>query len=320
VKGGSGLRADLDGRQIGALLVIYAVWGSTYLAIRYAIETLPTFTMAGTRFLVAGSLLFAWGLMRGGEAPSGPQWLRSLGIGTLLLLGGNGGVVWAEHRISSGIAALLIAVEPVWVALLAPLLLSTARGGWRTVAGLALGVGGVAVLVLDSGAIGADSVDPLGAMAVIASGLSWAVGSLWATRAELPSSRSIAFGAQMLCGSAALLAFGASLGEWGAIRPETISFRSVAALVYLVAFGSIAAYSAYGFLLRTTAPIIVSTYAFVNPLVAVLLGWLLADEPVGRRLFVAAVGILGAVALILRDELLGAARRRVEALAGSEAA
>jgi drug/metabolite transporter (DMT)-like permease len=306
----SGIRAELDGRQIGALLVIYFVWGSTYLAIRYAIETLPTFTMAGIRFFVAGSLLFLWGLWRGGRAPTRAQWLRSLGIGALLLLGGNGGVVWAEHRIPSGIAALLIAVEPVWVALLAPLVLSTARGSWRTVVGLLAGLLGVAVLVVDPGSASAGSVDILGALAVVASALSWASGSLWATRAELPASRPIAYGAQMLAGSAALLLFGGAIGEWHGFEPSAISLRSLAALAYLIAFGSIAAFTAYGHLLRTTAPLVVSTYAFVNPLVAVWLGWLLANEPVGWRLFAAAVGILGAVGMILRDEQLGSARRR----------
>ena len=303
---------SIDGTTLVALLVVYLVWGSTYLAIRVAIETLPGFTMAGVRFLVAGALLFVWGRWRGGAAPTRAQWLRSAGIGALLLLGGNGGVVWAEYRISSGVAALLVAIEPVWVALLAPLLLGTARVSWRAAVGLVLGVGGVAALVLDAGGADPSRADPLGALAVVAATVSWALGSLWSVRADLPTARAVGFGAQMLCGGAALLAAGGLTGEWISIDPASFSSRSVAALLYLVAFGSIAAFSAYGFLLRTTAPLVASTYAFVNPLVAVLLGWLFAEEPVGARLAIAALLILGAVALIFRDEMSSSSTRPQE--------
>lgn len=296
-------RSALGAATIGALLVVYLVWGSTYLAIRVAIETLPGFTMAGVRFLVAGALLYAWGRWRGGAAPSRAQWQVSAGIGALLLLGGNGGVVWSEYRISSGVAALLVAIEPVWVALLAPLLLGSARASWRTVVGLVLGVGGVAALMLDPGGEDPTRADPFGALAVVAASLSWAVGSLWSVRTDLPKARAVGVGAQMLCGGAALLAAGGLVGEWMAIEPSSFSSRSVAALLYLIVFGSIVAFSAYGYLLRTTAPLVASTYAFVNPLVAVLLGWLFAGENVGARLALATLLILGAVALIFRDEL-----------------
>jgi drug/metabolite transporter (DMT)-like permease len=300
-------RTPLAAGVVVALLVVYLVWGSTYLAIRVAIETLPGFTMAGVRFLVAGTLLYVWGRLRGGVPPSRPQWLRSTGIGALLLLGGNGGVVWAEHRIDSGVAALLIAIEPVWVALFAPWILSTARASWRTAVGLGLGVAGVAALVLDPGGGDPTRVDPVGALAVVVSALAWALGSLWSVRADLPGSRAVAFGAQMLCGGALLLAAGALAGEWATIDPARFSARSLVALVYLVLFGSIAAFTAYGYLLRTTAPLIAATYAFVNPLVAVFLGWLVVGEALSRRLGVAALLILGAVALIFRDELGGSA-------------
>ena len=285
-----------------ALFVVYVVWGSTYLAIRVAIETLPGFTMAGVRFLAAGTLLYAWGRMRGGAAPTRAQWRLSAGIGALLLLGGNGGVVWAEHRIDSGVAALLIAIEPVWIALLTPFVLGAARAGWRTALGLALGVAGVAVLVVDPTGSDPTSVDPLGALVVVLSALTWALGSLITVKAELPGARSVAFGAQMLCGGVLLLGAGALAGEWAAVDPARFSGRSLAALAYLVVFGSIAAFTAYGYLLRATPPLVASTYAFVNPLVAVFLGWLLADEAVGGRVGIATVVILGAVALIFRGE------------------
>jgi drug/metabolite transporter (DMT)-like permease len=295
-------RARLGGVALLALFVVYVVWGSTYLAIRVAIETLPGFTMAGVRFLAAGALLFAWGRLRGGAAPTRAQWLRSAGIGALLLLGGNGGVVWAEHRIDSGVAALLIAVEPVWIVLLTPFVLGAARAGWRTASGLALGVAGVAVLVIDPSGADPTSVDAWGALVVVLSALSWALGSLVTVKAELPQARTVAFGAQMLTGGALLLVAGALAGEWSSIDPARFSGRSLAALAYLVLFGSIAAFSAYGHLLRATPPLVASTYAFVNPLVAVFLGWLLADEAVGGRVGVATLLILGAVALIFRGE------------------
>ena len=296
-------RFALSGAAIVALLVVYFVWGSTYLAIRIAIETLPGFTMAGVRFLVAGGLLFAWGRMRGGASPNASQWLRSTGIGALLLLCGNGAVVWAEYRISSGVAALVIAIEPVWIALLSPVVLGTARAGWRTALGLLLGVGGVAALVIDPSGADPTRADPLGVFVVVLSAFAWAFGSLWSVRADLPTSRAVAFGAQMLTGGMLLLAAGLVAGEASSIDPSRFSTRSLAALAYLVLFGSIAAFSAYGYLLKNTAPLVASTYAFVNPLVAVLLGWAVADEPIGPRLWVATLLILGAVALIFREEL-----------------
>jgi drug/metabolite transporter (DMT)-like permease len=298
----SGERSRLGAVALLALFVVYVVWGSTYLAIRVAIETLPGFTMAGVRFLAAGALLYAWGRARGGAAPTRRQWRISTGIGALLLLGGNGGVVWAEHRIDSGVAALLIAIEPVWIALLTPFVLGFARPGWRTALGLALGVAGVAVLVVDPTGNDPTSVDALGALVVVLSALTWALGSLFTVKAELPSSRTVAFGAQMLCGGALLLGTGALAGEWTAVDPARFSGRSLVALAYLVVFGSIAAFTAYGYLLRATPPLVASTYAFVNPLVAVFLGWLLANEAVGPRVGWATLLILGAVALIFRGE------------------
>jgi drug/metabolite transporter (DMT)-like permease len=294
--------AATKARLVPALLVIYLVWGSTYLAIRYAIETLPGFTMASTRFILAGLALYLWGRARGGARPTWRQLATSAGIGTLLLLLGNGGVVWAEYRVSSGVTALLIASEPVWVALLTPLILrGSGRIGWRGVAGLALGLLGVAILVVDPKGLDPTSVDPLGAAVILLSSLGWALGSLWSVRAELPASRAVAIGTQMLCGGLVLAVAGALAGEWGAIDPASFSLRSLLALGYLILFGSILAFSAYSYLLRVAPPGLVATYAFVNPVVAVLLGWLLVDEPLGWRVAGAAVPILGALALIFGE-------------------
>ena len=294
---------------VPALLVVYFVWGSTYLAIRYAIETLPGFTMAAVRFAIAGLILYLWGRSRGGARPTLRQLAASAGIGALLLLVGNGGVVWAEYRINSGVAALLIASEPVWVAVLTPLVLRRRGGiGWRTIAGLSLGVLGVAILVVDPRGLDPTRVDPVGATVILLSSFGWALGSLWSVRAELPPSREVSTGTQMLCGSALLAAAGAARGEWATVEPAAFSPRSVLALGYLIVFGSIVAFTAYNYLLRSAPPGLVATYAFVNPVVAVLLGWMLVDEPLGWRVGGAALPILGALALIFGDHGRGAKR------------
>jgi len=311
--------ASLAPGVVPALLVVYLVWGSTYLAIRLAIETLPGFSMAGARFLIAGVLLLGWGLWRGGAIGTWRQLAPAFGIGALLLLGGNGGVVWAEHRISSGAAALLVAIEPVWVALLAPAVTGAKRAGWKTFTGLALGMGGVATLVIDPGGLDRSSVDLWGALAVVLASLSWALGSLWTVRADLPASRAVATGQQMLAGGLLLGLAGGTAGEWQRLDPARFSLPSLAAFAYLVVFGSIVAFSAYSFLLRAAAPSVVATYAFVNPVVAVLLGWLVVDEPLSWRVAGASALILGSLTLIFREhgESARARRRALEEICES---
>jgi drug/metabolite transporter (DMT)-like permease len=287
-----------------SLAAVYLVWGSTYLAIRFAIETLPAFTMAGTRFVVAGGLLYAWGRLRGAARPERAHWRPAALIGALLLLGGNGGVVWAEHRIPSGVTALLVAVEPVWIALLTPLVVVGARrAGLRVAVGLAAGLAGVAALVIDpTGGVDPSSVDLWGALAVVLAALSWALGSLVSVRARLPASPWIATGMQMLAGGALLLVAGAVSGEWSRVDVASFSMRSLGALAYLVVFGSIVAFTAYAYLLRNARPTVAATYAFVNPVVAVFLGWLFAGEPLTWRVGVASLLILVAVALIFSEK------------------
>ena len=296
----------LDGRNLwsgvtlAALLAVYLVWGSTYLAILYAIETLPTFSMAAVRYLVAGSVLYAWGRYRGGAAPEKKHILPAIAIGGLLLLGGNGLVVWAEHRIPSGITALLIATEPLWIAVLLPLFKAGKSPGLRTFAGIGCGLAGVGVLVAGRGFGG--TVDPVGVVAVILASGSWAAGSLYTLRAASPSSPLVASGIQMLAGSVLLGGTGLVAGEWRTFDPAQVSTRSLLALAYLIVFGSIIAYTAYSYLLRNARPTVVSTYAFVNPIVAVLLGWLVAGEALSGRVALAGLFILGALWAILRDE------------------
>ena len=285
-------------KLVAAFLAIYLIWGSTYLAIRFAIETIPPFLMAGARFVVAGSVLFAVARARGAPPPTMRQWGATTVVGLLLLLGGNGGVVWAEQVVPSGLAALIVATVPLWM-----VLLEWARpGGERpsaTVAGgIALGLVGVALLVGPGRVAGVGRVDPLGAAVLLGASLAWAAGSLYSRRASLPIAPLLGAGMHMLSGGAALLLVGLLVGEGSRVVPETISAKSALALLYLIVFGAIIGFTAYVWLLRVTTPARVATYAYVNPVVAVLLGWALADEPLGLRVMAAAAMIVAAVALI----------------------
>ncbi len=289
-----------------ALATIYAVWGSTYLAIRWALETIPPFTMASARYLVAGSILLAFVKARG--AP--PIALRDLRpaflTGGLMLLCGNGGVVWSEQRIASGLAALLVAVEPLFIVLLAATLpQERRRPSGRALVGVGFGVAGV-VLLVGPVRLGGARVDAAGAAAVLFAAFAWALGSLLSRHFAPPASPLQATALQMLAGGVLLGGASGVAGEWGRFSPGLVSLRSAAAVGYLVVFGSLVAFTAYIWLLRAASPALVSTYAFVNPVVAVFLGWLLASEEVTSRTLVAAVVIVAAVVVIT----LGEARRR----------
>lgn len=279
-----------------ALAAVYLIWGSTYLAIRFAIETLPPFLMASARFLVAGGLLYGWARWKGAPRPSFVHWRSAALIGMFLLLGGNGGVVWAEQRVESGLAALLVAIEPLWIVLLVWLRPGGNRPTMRVVGGLLMGFAGLVLLVKPSPATG--GVDLLGAAVIVLAAMSWAWGSLYGQRAKLPESPLLTTGMQMLCGGGLLFLASLVAGEPAGFDPAAVSLRSVLALGYLLVFGSLVAFTAYVWLLRVTSPVLVSTYAYVNPVVAVLLGWVLADEPLTAGTLVAAAVILSGVALI----------------------
>lgn len=282
----------------GSLLAVYLIWGSTYLGIRYAIETLPGLTMAGLRYTIAGSLLFAWGFAVERARPRREHWLPALGIGLLLMVLGHGGVVWAQHRVASGLTALVIATEPLWVALLATLRKQGPALGGRTVIGLLLGLLGVALLVWRPG--GAERVvDPLGAAVLVGAACAWAFGSLYAATAPQPRSPQLANGMALVLGGILLALAGGVRGEWAVVDPSKFSTRSLVAFGYLVVFGSLIAYTAYGWLVRNAPPALASTYAFVNPLVALALGAMVAGEPLGPRVFAAAALIVPAVVAIV---------------------
>lgn len=294
-----------------ALVAVWIVWGSTYLAIRVAVETMPPFLMAGTRFLIAGSALYALSVRRGdrlGDRPGGAQWRAAFIVGAALLLGGNGLVSWAEQRVASGIASLLVATVPLWMALLDRVVFGR-RLSLVAVLGLAIGFAGLAVLVQPSGS---GRIDPLGAVALVAASLSWAAGSLYARRAPLPSRPLVGTGMQMLAGGLLLVLVGAATGELGRVHLFGISVASMLGLGYLVVFGSWVGFSAYVWLLRVTRTSLVSTYAYVNPVVAVFLGWLFLAEPITARTLLAGGVIVVAVALIVTAR----PARRTEPAAG----
>lgn len=281
----------------GALSIVYVVWGSTYLAIRIAIETLPPFLMAGTRHLCAGVLLYAWAIRRGdvdGDRPGPVQWRAAAIVGGALLLGGNGGVVWAEQTVASGVAALLVATLPLWMAVLGKTIWGEPLSR-VTVIGLVIGLGGLALLV---GPVEGGGVDPLGALACMGASFSWAAGSLWSRRAPLPKRPFVTTSMEMLTGGGMLLVVGVLAGELRTFDPSRFSVASLLALAYLIVFGSLIAFTAYIWVLGNAPTSLVSTYAYVNPVVAVLLGWLLLAEPITPRMVLAGGIILAAVALI----------------------
>ena len=288
-------RTGLPVPLLAALATVYVVWGSTYLGIKVALEGFPPMLLGATRFLVAGALLYAW-TSRSAQAvrPTVRQWGAAATAGTLMLVGGNGAVTWAEQRIDSGVAALLVASVPLWMALLARVWQGE-RLRRMAVVGLFLGFVGVGVLVRPSG----ESVTLLPSLAVLVGALAWAAGSIYMRRAPMPVHALRGTSMQMLAGGAVFGVISVGMGELGTFDPAQVSWRAAGALVYLVVFGSLIAFSAYTWLLRNAKPSVVSTYAYVNPFVAVLLGALLLAEPVTSGMTLAAVLIIAGVALIV---------------------
>ncbi len=294
------------GRIALALGGLYFIWGSTYLAIRIAIETLPPLLMAGGRFLLAGAVLYAWARARGAARPTGPLWRTSAVSGVLMLLGGNGAVVWAEQFIPSGMVALLVATVPLWIVLQDWAGGKGGAPGGGTVLGILWGFAGVGILVTGSEIGRGGPQNLMGGLLVLLGAGSWAAGSLVARYGARPPSAALGNGMQMLAGGGALLAAGLLRGEAASLVPGAVSMDSVLAVLYLVVFGSLVGFSSYIWLLRNTTPAVASTYAYVNPLVALLLGWALAGEPLSARTVLAAFIILSGVLVITTRGTRGA--------------
>jgi drug/metabolite transporter (DMT)-like permease len=281
-----------------AFAAVYIIWGSTYLGIRFALESLPPFLMAGVRFLVAGLILYSINLARTTERPTLVHWRSALVVGALLITIGNGGVVWAELRIPSGIAAIVVAVAPCWFVLFDWLWLGNARPRLMTVCGIVLGFIGLAILIVPGILGSAGSLNIAGIGVVMFGSVCWAFGSIFSKRAPLPKSQPMATGMEMICGGALLVVLGLVTGEAGSFVMSAVSMRSALAWLYLMVFGSLVAFSAYVWLLHKVPAAQVSTYAYVNPLVAVLLGWALAGEKFTASMAAAACAIIAGVVVI----------------------
>ena len=284
---------------LAAFAAVYVLWGSTYLGIRFSMETLPPFFTQGVRFFLAGLVVFAWARARGETMPTRREWGGAVITGAALFVCGTGAVVWAERYIPSGVAALVIATEPM-----AFVLLDSMRRRRRphgiVLAGLALGSAGLLVLVGPGTFFGGERFH-LGACLLLVGGtFAWAWGSLFSRGSRLPSSPLVATAATLVSGGALLALLGVFAGELGRFDPSAVSTKSVIATIYLFVFGSLVGFSAYLWLLRNATVSRVSTYAYVNPIVAVFLGWALAGEPLSPRVLVAAAIIIAAVALIIR--------------------
>lgn len=286
-------------RIVLGFAAVYLLWGSTYLAIRFAVATLPPLLMAGTRHLVAGLILYI--ILRrfaGVARPRLIHWRSTTLLGALFLLGGNGLVSWAEQYVPSGITALIVAAVPFWMVLLN----AVGERRWprlQVLGGLVLGVIGLGILVFPSFRGAPGHVAMLGVAVLLAATFSWAVGSLCAHKVPLPPSTFLGVAMEMLAGGALLCLAGLGVGEGTAVHLDAISLKSLLSLGYLIVFGSLAGFSAYVWLLKVSTPARVSTYAFVNPVIAVMLGWLCASEPLTPRVLIAGTIIVAAVSQIL---------------------
>lgn len=285
--------------------IIYLVWGSTYLAIRVAIDTLPPLMMTGARFLSAGLILYAIARRRTDTSITASHWRSAAWIGGLMMVGGVGTVSWAEQWVPSGVAALLIVTVPLWIAILEWLGFGGRRPDWGTAVALVAGFAGVALLV---GPVGdGQPIDPAGTAAIVLASIGWSFGTLASRTAPAPKNAPLVTTAmRMTAAGVMLLALGMAAGERADIHLASVTTASWLAFGYLIVFGSIVVFSAYYWLLGVVSPTAVATYAYVNPVVAVALGWALRDEPLGWRTVIAAVLIIGAVVLI------AARGRRVE--------
>jgi drug/metabolite transporter (DMT)-like permease len=286
-------------RVLAAFAAVYVLWGSTYLAIRFAVETLPPLLMAATRFATAGVILLLFARLRGDEkGPTRADWRAGLISGSLLLVGGNGLVVWAEQRVPSGITALLVAVVPLWMVLLDWLRPSGKRPPVLVFVGLGLGLAGLGLLVGSDALQGHGNVDAVGAAMLMVASLSWAAGSLYTKHSPSSENGLHAAATQMVCGGACLAILSLFTGEVSHLDLSHASWQSVTGLLYLITFGSLVGYTAYVYLLGHTTAAKAATYAYVNPVVAVFLGWAIAHEPVTLRTIIAAIVILAGVAII----------------------
>jgi drug/metabolite transporter (DMT)-like permease len=287
-------------KLIAAFAAIYIIWGSTYLAIRFAVESIPPFMVGASRFLIAGSILYAWARLQSGVQPTRTHWRDGLILGTFLLGVGNGCVVWAQQDTPSGLTALIVAIVPLLVVLIDWLRPQGKYPGAGAIIGVVLGLIGMALLIGPSALLGAGDIKPAAALVLLLGSLSWSAATVFGRRASVPPAPLLASAIQLLGGGISLTIASLIAGEWTRLVPADIPLRSGLSVLYLVVFGSIIAYSAYSWLLRVASPTKIATYAYVNPVVAMFLGWAFAGEQLEMRVLIAAAIVLAGVALITR--------------------
>ncbi len=286
------------------LITVYIVWGSTYLAIRFAIDTIPPFWMAATRFLIPGVILFAWRRLAGDKSPTKIEWRAAAIVGLLLLVGGNGTVTWAEQLVPSGITALLVGSAPIWMVIIDALRPGGKWPNWQTTLGVFLGFAGIVLLVGPLNIIGTtEPLAPVGVAALLLAAILWATGSLYNRNACLPASPLLGTGMEFLIGSGALFLLGTITGEAARLELSAISARSLLGLLYLIIFGSLVGFATYTWLLRVAPTPLVSTYAYINPMIAIFMGSWLAQETLTPRILISALVIVSSVAIINTSRL-----------------
>ena len=281
-----------------AFAIIYLVWGSTFLAIRVGVREVPPFLLAGLRFLIAGLVLFLWMRAKGTVSPTARQWFSATLLAVLIFVLDYGLLFWAERRVPSGIAAVMMATIPVFMTLSEIVFLKTQRLTPRLGAALLVGIGGVLVLVSRSISFGGSPIDTVGAIALIVAAIGWSVGSALTRKLPLPSSKAMSSGAQMLAGGVLLMITSAALGEFHGFHVQAVSLKAWLALAYLIVAGSIVAFTAYVWLIHHESPTKVGTYAYVNPVVAVLLGYFLGGEGLSLRTIIGTMLVLVSVVVI----------------------
>ena len=287
------------GKTLLAFAIIYFVWGSTFLAIRVGVREVPPLILAAMRFLSAGLVLYGWMAARGEQSPNRRQWLSVSLLAVLIFLFDYGLLFWAEQRVPSGLAAVMLATIPVFTALAEILFLRTQRLTIRLALALLLGIGGVAVLTSNSVRLGGEPIDRLGAVALIGGAVSWSAASILSRKLPLPESRGMSSGAQMLVGGVLLTLAAAAGGEFRGFQPAAVSRGAWLALAYLIVAGSIVGFTAYVWLIHRESPTKVGTYAYVNPLVAVVLGYFWGREALGLRTILGTLFILVSVLMVI---------------------
>jgi len=278
--------------------IIYFVWGSTFLAIRVGVREVPPLLFAAMRFFIAGIAVYGWMIARGEKSPSGREWRSAFLVALLIFVFDYGLLFWAEQRVPSGIAAVMLATIPVFMALSEIVFLRTQRLTLRLALALLIGIAGVAVLMSRSLDLGGEPIDRAGALALIVAAISWSVASVLSRKLELPASKAMSSGAQMLAGGVMLILAAAAFGEFRNFHPGTVSRGAWLALVYLIVAGSIIGYTAYVWLLHHESPTKVGTYAYVNPVVAVIIGYFLGGEELGPRTILGTLCVLISVVVI----------------------